>query len=199
MTIDLGEWGSDWVVMPIFTISLTFGHTEDATLSSLTFMSGRGFEIPMDALSSLAIHLWAQYEREQGPRQCCRKDLKANFCSVCGSRINKEPDFETWRDWLRQLVCQTTDSFGAIDWPEEEWNPWIGLEELLKLPAATVLNLEEMAEDYLILALPNRVEDYPWESALLTQELLDSRWPYHHPPASQWADVPELIGELRLE
>jgi hypothetical protein len=127
-------------------VFVNIGYAEDASVGHVALVHPAGFDTEAEAIRDLAASLYDKYTDDTGctpdtESKCCKttlsKDSEAAYCSKCGSNL-RVPKFdpENYEHWLRNIFSGTCDGFGfeiVSVKTTQEWNPWCGFDEIIKL------------------------------------------------------------------
>lgn len=174
-------------------IAMHCGYVESCKTSLLVFNCGysghHGFKTMKDAITELALDMYAKYYREvlsiyehrytSGLEKCCRDALiakhDANFCSVCGKAIkDKSFDSEGFANFIRDLHDTDCDSYGETDAANNRalvWYPF-WTDAFIGASKKSIIYIAEEAEIVLLAALydakpelkPEGYQYSQWES-----------------------------------
>lgn len=148
---------------------ISCGYVEGNYVSILAFnhVDG-GCETLKDAVTSLALDMYAKFAednpndagKKRKRKACClkaiKKDSDANFCSVCGTRIQVVDyfDVDKFVEYVQNLHSSTCDSYGDGEHANGrslEWWPFGS--EFMEAEKSEVAFLSESAEVTLLYAL----------------------------------------------
>ena len=150
-------------------IVMTCGYVESAATSSLIYScgfmgNGKGYESCKDAITELALDMYAKYaddylKEDKIKYPCCHNQLvdrpQASFCSDCGSKIRSDNfNSETFQSMISDLHNSTCDSYGEAEFANDRnfcWWPWSN--SWIGRPKEEFIYIPEQAEWVLLEAL----------------------------------------------
>lgn len=146
------------------------GYVESCQVSALIFscepLGRSGFSSYKEAITELALDMYAKFTEYHKPQDACCKETKklqpnAKFCSSCRRDLNTNFDWEEFEDYIRNCHSLNTDEWGSSEWAKDRdlvwWPFWT--QDFIGTPKEDVLCIPENAEIILSLALAEAKPD----------------------------------------